>query len=396
MGETPKPPPQASSQLVFCTGAFGNIGQHAVRELCAAGHRVRALQHETRVTGAAERALARAFGDAASRSSPADERDRATMDRAVRDADVVVHLAYLIPPPALERPALAQSINVEGTRTVLAAAVAAARPPRFLFASTLDVYGPTLHLPPPRKVGDPLRRTDVYSGHKIDCERLVEASGLSFTILRFADVPPIAVRAPHPMMFEIALDTRIEVIHPEDAGLAVARAVSSPDVRGRTLNIGGGPGCQVVYREYLGAFLDAMGVGRLPDEAFSTEPYCTDWLDTGESQRLLGYQRKRFDDVVRETAALLSRQLGAAGPPLPPGGAGGDPAPLPALARPAPDSRRTPERAKTPEHAGGPSPLPPESGRVGESRCIHGSSRSLGGAQCRSSSSIPTSSTSAP
>jgi hypothetical protein len=76
-------------------------------------------------------------------------------------------------------------------------------------------------------------------------------------------------------------------------------------VWGRTLNVGGGPRCQLVYRDYLGAFLDAMGIGRLPDEAFATEPYCTDWLDTEESQRLLGYQRKTFDDVVRETAALL-------------------------------------------------------------------------------------------
>src|SRR6185437_12209318 len=72
-----------------------------------------------------------------------------------------------------------------------------------------------------------------------------------------------------------------------------------------TLNIGGGPRCQHLYRDYLGAFLDAMGIGRLPDEAFSTEPYCTDWLDTEESERMLRYQQHTLDDVVRETAALL-------------------------------------------------------------------------------------------
>ncbi len=52
----------------------------------------------------------------------------------------------------------------------------------------------------------------------------------------------------------------------------------------------------VLYRDYLGAFLEEMGIGRLPDEAFSTEPYCTDCLDSEESQRLLGYQRRTFDD----------------------------------------------------------------------------------------------------
>ncbi len=188
---------------------------------------------------------------------------------------------------------------------MLAAAAAAPRKPRFLFASTLDVYGDTQHLPPPRKVSDPVQPTDAYSGHKIACERLVERSGLSFTILRFADVPPIAVRAPHPLMFRLPLANRIEMIHPRDAGLAVARAVFHPDLEGRTLNVGGGPRCQLLYRDYLGGFLDAMGIGRFPDEAFSTEPYCTDWLDTEESERLLRYQRHGYDDVVRETAALL-------------------------------------------------------------------------------------------
>jgi UDP-glucose 4-epimerase len=283
---------------ILVTGAFGNIGQHAVPALVAAGHRVRALRHAAAPRSGAAPGPGVEVVDG-------DVRDRACMDAAVRDVDCVVHLAYLIPPPALERPALAQSINVEGTRTVLAAARGAAAPPSFVFASSLDVYGTTQHLAPPRRVGDPVRVTDAYTGHKIACERLVTESGLRFSILRFADVPPIAVRAPHPMMFRVPLATRIEVIHPADAGLAVARAVVHPDVWGRVLNVGGGPRCQLVYREYLGTFLDAMGVGRLPDEAFSTEPYVTDWLDTEESERLLGYQRHGFDDVVRETAALL-------------------------------------------------------------------------------------------
>lgn len=290
----------SSASRVLVTGAFGNIGRHALAALVAEGHEVRALSHHRR----GDRAVAHAIAPAIEVVS-GDVRDRAAMDAAVRGMDCVVHLAYLIPPPALEQPALAEAINVGGTRTLLEAAAHAARPPRFLFASTLDVYGLTQHLPPPRKVGDPLQATDAYSGHKIACEQLVTESGLPWSILRFADVPPIAVRSPHPMMFRLPLSTRIHVIHPADAGLAVARAVGAERAWGKILNIGGGPGCQLLYGDYLGSFLDAMGVGRLPADAFSTEPYCTDWLDTDESQRLLAYQRHTFDDVVRETAALL-------------------------------------------------------------------------------------------
>jgi hypothetical protein len=49
-----------------------------------------------------------------------------------------------------------------------------------------------------------------------------------------------------------------------------------------------------------------MGMGGpLPDEAFTTEPYCTDWLDTTDGERAFRYQRHGFDDIVRDMQALL-------------------------------------------------------------------------------------------
>jgi hypothetical protein len=51
--------------------------------------------------------------------------------------------------------------------------------------------------------------------------------------------------------------------------------------------------------------LDAIGIGPLPERAFGHEPYCTDWLDTTESQRLLTYQRHTFADVVRDVTAAV-------------------------------------------------------------------------------------------
>jgi hypothetical protein len=61
-----------------------------------------------------------------------------------------------------------------------------------------------------------------------------------------------------------------------------------------------------------------MGIGRLPASAFGSQPYCTDWLDTEESQRLLKYQRFSFDDIMREIAgnAAVQRRLTALVRPL--------------------------------------------------------------------------------
>ncbi len=283
---------------VLVTGAFGNIGSSTVPLLLERGYRVRALVHVNRPPELCERFAGAEF-------LQGDVRERGLMQRALSDVDIVLHLAYVIPPRAWQEPELAASTNIGGTEALLAAARASATPPRVLFASTLDVYGHTTHPTPPRRVTDPVEATDNYSAHKIECEQRVRDSGLTFSIFRLADVPPIALRQPVPAMFEIPLETRIETLHPRDAGLALANALEVSQIWGRTFNIGGGPLCQLTYREYLGQFLRAMGVGTLPDEAFSKQPYCTDWLDTEESQKLLGYQHSSFADIVRETAALL-------------------------------------------------------------------------------------------
>jgi nucleoside-diphosphate-sugar epimerase len=166
-------------------------------------------------------------------------------------------------------------------------------------------------------VDDPLEATDPYSAQKIEAERMVRESGLRWCILRLADVPILGIRDPHPIMFEIGLRNRIESLHADDAGLAIANALETPQVWGRILFVGGGPSCQLTYREYLSRLLGAMGVEMLPDEAFSDKVYATDWLDTEESQRLLRYQRHSFDDIAEAIAASLGwkrRLVPVAGP----------------------------------------------------------------------------------
>jgi antibiotic biosynthesis monooxygenase (ABM) superfamily enzyme len=51
--------------------------------------------------------------------------------------------------------------------------------------------------------------------------------------------------------------------------------------------------------------MEAMGIGRLPDEAFDTTPYCTVWMDSSESQRLLNYQQHSFEEFAKEMSSLV-------------------------------------------------------------------------------------------
>jgi nucleoside-diphosphate-sugar epimerase len=296
---------------ILVTGGFGNIGSHTLPELLRRGHQVRVLSRLTtparKLSG--QLGVETVWGDIAIPS---------IVERAMAGVEAVVHLAAVIPPEADERPDEARSTNVDGTANVIAAARALTTTPSLLFTSTFDVHGHTRDRPPPRHVDDPLVATNPYTAHKIECEAMVRASGLRWCILRLADVPILGPRDPHPIMFEIGLDNRIEAMHADDAGLAIANALETPQVWGRVLLVGGGPSCQLTYREYLNRMLAAMGVDPLPDQAFSTAEYATDWIDTEESQALLRYQRHSFDDIAEAVAASMGwrRRVASAAAPL--------------------------------------------------------------------------------
>jgi nucleoside-diphosphate-sugar epimerase len=287
---------------ILVTGAFGNLGGYVLEELLRQGYNVRAFDVHTSHT---RKKSARFDGKV--EIVWGDIRQARDVKKAVRDVETVIHLAAVIPPASDENPDLAWSVNAEGTRNLVAACQAQKSPPRLLFASTFDLFGRTQKLPPPRRVDDPIEISDIYTKSKAAGEEMVRNSGLDFLIFRYSDMPIIGLRPGHPIMYRIPLDTRIETMHPADGALATVNALKTAELwgRGRLLLVGGGSRCQVTYRQFLFGLLNAMGIGPLPEEAFSEEEYVTDWLDTEESQRLLQYQRHSFEDIVAEVAAQL-------------------------------------------------------------------------------------------
>jgi nucleoside-diphosphate-sugar epimerase len=291
---------------ILLTGALGNIGRNALEELLRQGHHVRCFDLKTRSNIKAAAALRYR-----AEVQWGDLRNEGDVAKAVRDQEVVVHLAFVIPQLSAtgrgseEYPKWAEEINVGGTLRLIEAAKNQPHPPKFVFASSVHVYGRTQDQPPPRKVDDPVRPIEHYSRHKVLCEEHLRSSGLSWAVLRFAAALPFSVRL-EPVMFDIPLANRMEFVHTKDAGLAVANAATSREIWGRTWLIGGGPRCQYRYREIVQTLLSTLGIGMLPEEAFGADPFCTDWLDTEESQRVLRYQRYDLMDFASE----LKRRLG--------------------------------------------------------------------------------------
>lgn len=139
--------------ILALTGATGFVGSTVLDQAVAGGHHVRALVRRPQpsrvgvdwITGALDNAPA--------------------LDRLIADADAVVHVAGVVNAP--DRAGFIAG-NIEGTREVIGAAERAGVR-RFIHVSSLSAREPEL---------------STYGWSKHESERLVEASGLDWTIVR--------------------------------------------------------------------------------------------------------------------------------------------------------------------------------------------------------------------
>ncbi|BDI60490.1 NAD-dependent epimerase/dehydratase family protein [Qipengyuania nanhaisediminis] len=187
--------------ILAITGATGFVGSAALDRAFAKGHTVRALTRRTQppregvtwVNGTLE--------------------ETGALARLCEGAEAVIHIAGLTNTP---EPAEFETANVTGTASMIAAATATGAR-RFVFVSSLSAREPDL---------------SAYGASKARAEKLVEASGLDWTIVR-----PPAVYGPRDAdMFELFRAARLglvplppsgatSIIHSDDlAALLVALA----------------------------------------------------------------------------------------------------------------------------------------------------------------------------
>lgn len=286
---------------VLLTGALGNIGEYTLRSLLEEGHEVIAFELDSPATrkrvAKLDGRVTVVWGDITNLSS---------VGAAVSGVDAVIHLAGMVPPNVARNPELARRVNVEGTRNLITLMEASAKAKRLIFASSIGVFGDVQDRYPPLRADTPVSPTDDYGRHKVDCEIAIGQSTLKWTILRLGAAVPTRLIGTHydPRAgFDISANSRIEFVHPADAGLAFARAVSCDEAVGKVLYVGGGKNCQMITAPFYNRLMDGIGIGPLPPEVFvrSNPPRFTgDWMDTEESQRLLRYQTRDLEDLITD------------------------------------------------------------------------------------------------
>jgi nucleoside-diphosphate-sugar epimerase len=196
---------------ILVTGGLGFIGLHTVRDLTAAGHRVRVLdcmaepelrEHNVQLNPGSTCFTASVWHESGTREVQGeivlgDVRDPACCAQACDGMDVVVHCAAIhLSSEISASPVRSIEINVKGTVNILQAAVAAGVR-RVVYLSSAKVYGQLPSLP---AVEDALLcPLEPYGLTKVlgesHCARFHAKHGMETVILR-----PFSVYGPHQNM----------------------------------------------------------------------------------------------------------------------------------------------------------------------------------------------------
>jgi len=287
---------------VLVTGAFGNIGESTILALLKRDHEILCFDLKTNKNEQKRKMLLK-LGEF--ETFWGDISDQTILSEIVKEKECIIHLAAIIAPTSEKVPDLTRKVNVEGTQNILDAAVKMKNNPKFIFASSVSIYGPRMNCSPPRIATEELSPTDCYTHSKVEAEELVKKSDLPWTILRLAVVPPLEISLDfNDIIFEIPLDQRIEFVHTRDVGVAIANSVNA-NTAYKILLIGGGRSCQMLAREFFAGVFETAGIGMFPDSAFKVPKtdrdwYYTDWMDTSEAQELLKFQSLTYMDYLED------------------------------------------------------------------------------------------------
>ncbi len=236
-----------------------------------------------------------------------DITDPATLKNALNGADLVYHLAAILPPASEVDREKTFRINVDGTRILLDVCTGMPKAPDVIFTSSVHVYGDTSGSDKPIGPEDPPNPDDWYAESKVEAEKILFSTSLNFVNLRISGVViPAFLDPPEPWAFQE--DQKIELICLKDLAHAMAALPGNPEAFGKTLILSGGKSWQVTGKAYVERWGEIMDIP-LDEMSFLDHPGWFNWYDTEESQRLLEYQNTTLDDFFNELDQVVQKAL---------------------------------------------------------------------------------------
>ncbi len=220
--------------------------------------------------------------------------------------DFVIHLAAIIPPLADEKPDMAHRVNALGTLNLISRVKELNPNAYFMYSSSVSVYGDRLSNPN-IKVTDPLIASegDEYALTKIEAEKYIQNSGLSFTIFRLSAIMGVQNHKLSKLMFHMPLNTHMEIVTPPDTARVFVNAIDKKETLiGRVFNLGGGEKCRLTYKQLLEKSFELYGLGKLnfhPQTFADKNFHCGYMVDSDDLEEILKFRTHSLEDYFLMT-----------------------------------------------------------------------------------------------
>jgi UDP-glucose 4-epimerase len=309
-----------SDKRILVTGGAGFIGSHLVDELLQRGNHVVALDN---LVNGKRSNLREAEEYPGFRFVEADILDQDAVNEAMKEVDVVFHLACLGVRHSIHSPFENHRVNAEGSLVVLEAA-RKAWVKKFFYISTSEIYG-DIRTFPINEEGVPLPKT-VYGSSKLAGENYAysywKCYGLDTTITRIFNnygprahyegdagevIPRSIVNILYgkaPVIFGDGSVTR-DFFYVKDTARALAMLIDTPSLAGEIINIGTGE--EITMKHLLTTLLKLMQKEKeLPIEYLEDRPADVPrlWVDPSKFRRIAGFASEfSFEAGLLETIA---------------------------------------------------------------------------------------------
>lgn len=288
------------SKPVLITGGAGSVGRQLAGMLLEDGRSVRIFDLPFMDFSGLE-------GEEGVEVVKGDITDAAAVGSAVAGVAGVLHLAAILPPNSEKDRDFTFRVNVDGTRNIVEGMKAGSPEASLVFTSSISTYGDTSGEEPPVTIEHQQGAIDVYADSKIAGEEIVISSGVNYVILRIASIAvPAFLEPPEPWPF--TSEQRVEMIHRDDVADALRNAVDSGEAVGKVFNIAGGSSWRLTGKDYVEDFFNVMGAP-VDMAVYREDPGWNDWYDTEESQRILRYQNRSYDDYCGQMKAIVEEMM---------------------------------------------------------------------------------------
>lgn len=299
---------------VLVTGAAGSVGLNVIKYLLSEGkYEITALDLKNKKTlkklKRYKKRINIIYGDVL---------DNVLVEALVKDHDVIIHLASVMPPLGDFVKSIGEIVDYGGTENIIKAINYYNDKCHLIYASTTSLYDSSLSGHIDEKIIESTLTN--YSLNKYKTENLIKKKLKNYTILRL----PLILNdiIDEPFMFNVKKNLMVEVTTSIDAAYACVKSIDNlKKLNKKIYNVGLGSNGRVIYDDILKNILKYQGISfkyilsRLFLEKNYLSPVLTD-SDTLEeiihyrSDSLYNYYRRlKHKNKNRRVRKLLAKPL---------------------------------------------------------------------------------------